>query len=53
MKVRAVIVAVIAALSSVALLIPQAHAAGQACYSVHVVANGSDVVNEAGCVELP
>jgi hypothetical protein len=53
LKLRATIIAVLAALSSLALLVPHAHASGQACYSVHVAANGSDVVNEAGCVDIP
>ena len=52
MKIRTSIAALVAVVSSFALFAPTAHASA-ACYSVHVVANGADVVNEAGCVALP
>ena len=51
MKVRSIIAAAVIAVVSLGLLAPAA-SAGQVCYSVHVVANGSDVVNEAGCQEF-
>jgi hypothetical protein len=53
MKVRAMVVTALTALGSLALLAPQAHAAGEVCYSVQVTVNGSDAVNEAGCQALP
>jgi hypothetical protein len=52
LKIRASVVAVVAALSSL-IVVPAASAAGEACYSVSVVVNGDAVVNEAGCQTLP
>lgn len=52
MKLRALIVGVVAALGSLAI-VPAASAAGQVCYDVEVVVNGGAVVDEAGCQELP
>ena len=52
MKVRTAIVALVAALSSLALVAP-AHAAGQVCYDVQANVNGGQVVSETGCVDLP
>ncbi|MEA2433581.1 MAG: hypothetical protein QOG54_1038 [Actinomycetota bacterium] len=53
MKLRAAVIAAATAVSSLALLVPQAHASGSACYSVQVTVNGGDVVNQAGCQDLP
>jgi hypothetical protein len=53
MKLRAAVVAGMTALSSLALLVPQAHASGSVCYSVQVTVNGEDAVNQAGCQDLP
>jgi hypothetical protein len=47
-KVRSFIVAVVAAVSSLALLSPAAHAA--ICYDVTVNLNGDTVVSEGGCI---
>ena len=44
-RVRTIVIAALSAFSSLVLLVPQAHAAGQACYSVQVAVNGEDVVN--------
>lgn len=30
-----------------------AASAGEVCYSLHVVVQGGDVVNEAGCIQTP
>ena len=49
---KKLIVSVVAAFSAVVMVAPVAHA-GSACYSVQATVNGSDVVNEAGCVDLP
>ena len=44
----------ISALSMLGLLAaPGALAAGQFCYDVQVNANGSSVVSQAGCQDLP
>ena len=51
-KVRLLVSAAIAA-GCIAAFAPAASAAGQVCYSVHVAAQGGDVVNESGCVPLP
>ena len=53
LKLRTSIAAAVAVVSSFALFVPSAHAAGSVCYSVQVTANGSDVVNQAGCQDLP
>lgn len=53
MKIRTLIAAVVAALSSFALMAPPAHAAGSVCYYVYVGVNGEAVVNEAACHDLP
>ncbi|MFP5309441.1 MAG: hypothetical protein ACLGIR_07680 [Actinomycetes bacterium] len=42
-----------AALAALATTALPASAAGQACYDVQVVVNGSAVVSEAGCQQLP
>lgn len=52
MKVRALVVAAVAALSSL-VVVPAASAGGSACYDVSVTVNGDSVVNEAACHELP
>jgi len=51
LKIRASIVAVVAAISSFALLAP-AHAGGEVCYDVNVNVNGQ-VISQAGCQQLP
>ena len=50
-KVRLLVSAAIAA-GCLAVFAPAA-SAGEFCYSLHVVAQGGDVVNESGCVPLP
>lgn len=52
LRFRTSIAAVVAVVSSFALFAPTAHASG-VCYSVQVTVNGGDVVNEAGCQDLP
>jgi hypothetical protein len=52
LKIRALVVAAVAALSSL-VVVPAASAAGEACYSVSLTVNGEAVVNEAGCQTLP
>ena len=49
---KKLIVSVVAAFSTIVMVAP-AHAGGSACYSVQATVNGSDVVNEAGCTDLP
>ena len=51
MKLRVAITA-LAAVASFAASVPSAQAS-EACYSVQVNVNGSDVVNQAGCQDLP
>ena len=53
LRIRSSIVAAIAVVSSFALFAPTAHAAGSVCYSAQVTVNGSDVVNQAACHDLP
>ena len=43
----------IVALSAVGAFSSTASAAGQFCYDVQVNANGSSVVNQVGCQDLP
>ena len=43
----------IAALSALGLFASTAGAAGQLCYDIQVNAAGTEVVNQAGCQELP
>lgn len=50
-KVRLLVSAAIAA-GCLAVFAPAA-SAGEFCYSLHVAAQGGDVVNESGCVPLP
>jgi hypothetical protein len=52
MKLRALIVSAVVAGSSLLAIAP-AEAGGEFCYNVHVVANGGDVINQAGCQPLP
>jgi hypothetical protein len=52
LKIRSMLVAAVAVVSSFALLAPAAHASGSACYSVHIQVN-DQVVDQAGCQELP
>ena len=47
------VVTALTALGSLALLAPQAHAAGEVCYDVQVNVQGQAVVSEAGCQPLP
>ena len=51
LKIRAAIVSVVAVISSLALVVPAT--AGSVCYDVQANVNGSEVVNEQGCQELP
>lgn len=51
MKVR-IAITVLAAAASLSALVPQAQA-GELCYSVQATVNGQDVVNQAGCQDLP
>lgn len=50
-KVRLLVSAALAA-GCLAVFAPAA-SAGEVCYSLHVVAQGGDVVNEAGCIQTP
>jgi hypothetical protein len=50
-KVRLLITAAIAA-GCLAAFAPTA-SAGEFCYSLHVQAQGGDVVNQSGCIPLP
>ena len=50
-KVRLLVSAAIAA-GCLAVLAPAA-SAGEVCYSIHIAAQGGDVVNEAACIPLP
>jgi hypothetical protein len=43
----------IGTLSVLGALAPTAGAAGQFCYDLQVNANGSQVVNQVGCQDLP
>ena len=43
----------ITALSALGLFASSAGAAGQFCYDIQVNANGSSVVNQVGCQEIP
>jgi hypothetical protein len=43
----------ITALSALGLFASTAGAAGQLCYDIQVNAAGSEVVNQAGCQDLP
>ena len=43
----------IGTLSVLGALAPSASAAGQFCYDLKVNANGSEVVNQVGCQDLP
>ena len=51
MKLRIAITA-LAAAASFAALVPQAHAS-EVCYSIVANVNGQEVVNQAGCQDLP
>ncbi len=50
-KVRLLVSAALA-VGCLGVLAPAA-SAGELCYSLHVVAQGGDVVDESGCVTLP
>jgi hypothetical protein len=50
-KVRLLASAAIAA-GCLAAFAPAA-SAGEVCYSLHVVVQGGDVVNESGCIQTP
>lgn len=50
-RVRLLVSAAVAA-GCLAAFAPAA-SAGEVCYSVHVVVQGGDVVNEAGCIQTP
>lgn len=53
LKIRTLIASAVIGVSSLALIVPSAHASGSVCYSAQVTVNGDDVVNQAGCQELP
>jgi hypothetical protein len=53
MKVRTMVVTVLTALGSLALVAAPAQAAGEVCYDVNVNVQGSELVNESGCQTLP
>jgi hypothetical protein len=50
-KFRLLVTAAIAA-GCLAAFAPAA-SAGEVCYSLHVVVQGGDVVNESGCIPTP
>ncbi|HEX2196855.1 MAG TPA: hypothetical protein VHJ76_08005 [Actinomycetota bacterium] len=50
-KVRLLVAAAIAT-GCLAAFAPAA-SAGEVCYSLHVVVQGGDVVNESGCIPTP
>ena len=52
MKVRTMVVTVLTALGSLALVAAPAQA-GEICYDLQVNVQGDAVVSEAGCQELP
>jgi len=43
----------VTAFSAMGLFASSAGAAGKVCFDVKVTANGTEVVNQAGCQELP
>ena len=51
MGIRVAITA-LAAAASFAALVPQAHA-NEVCYDLNVNVQGEEVVNQAGCQDLP
>jgi hypothetical protein len=51
MRIRVAITA-LAAAASLAALVPQAHAS-EVCYDLNVNVQGQELVNEAGCQQLP
>ena len=52
MKVRTMVVTVLTALGSLALVAAPAQAS-EVCYDLNVNVQGTEVVNEAGCQTLP
>lgn len=50
-KVRLLVTAAIAT-GCLAAFAPAA-SAGEVCYSIHIAAQGGDVVNETACIPLP
>ena len=51
MTIRAAVVSAGVVIGSLALVAPAT--AGQVCYEVQATVNGSEVINEQGCQELP
>lgn len=50
---RRIALLTITALSALGLFASTAGAAGQFCYDIQVNAGGTEVVNQAGCQEIP